>query len=235
LNRALTRQGTIQDLTPSVARSFPGRESFRRWLEKHHDQVSELLLLCRKTGAAGRGVTYRDALDEALCIGWIDGVRRAVDESTFSVRFTPRKPKSAWSAVNIARARELEAEGRMHPAGLAAFRARGKPAYSYESRPRALAPAYLAKLRAHPRAWAFFEAQAPWYRRTCAFWIMSAKRPETRTRRLDLLIARSERHEGVPPLKAREVTPAREPRPGTRPPGRSRGEAPGSRRRSPLR
>ena len=155
-----------------------------------------------------------------------------MDETSFSVRFTPRKAKSAWSAVNIARARELEAEGRMHPAGLAAFRARAKPEYSYEGRPRALAPAYLKKLRANPRAWRFFSAQAPWYRRTCAFWIMSAKRPETRERRLDRLIALSEQHEGVPPLKTRDVTPAREPRPGTRPPGRSRGEAPGSRTRS---
>jgi uncharacterized protein YdeI (YjbR/CyaY-like superfamily) len=129
-----------------------------------------------------------------------------VDETSFSVRFTPRKARSAWSAVNIARARELEAEGRMHPAGLAAFRARAKPEYSYESRPRPLSPAYLKKLRANPRAWAFFEGQAPWYRRTCAFWIMSAKRPETRERRLDRLIALSEQHEGVPPLKTREVT-----------------------------
>ena len=185
-------------------RSFPGPESFRKWLEKHHDRVSELLLLCRKTAAAGRGVTYREALDEALCIGWIDGVRRAVDESTFSVRFTPRKAKSAWSAVNIARARQLQAEGRMHPAGLAAFRARVKPQYSYESRPRALAPACLAKFRARPRAWSFFKAQPPWYRRTCAFWVMSAKRPETRARRLDVLIESSEQQKGVPPLKRPE-------------------------------
>ena len=194
-------------MTPSVARSFPGRESFRKWLEKNHARVSELLLLCRKTGAAGRGVTYREALDEALCIGWIDGVRRAVDETTFSVRFTPRKPKSAWSAVNIARARQLEAAGRMHEAGVAAFRARVKPEYSYESRPRALSPACLKKLKANRGAWRYFSAQPPWYRRTCAFWVMSAKRPETRERRLGLLIARSERHEGVPPLKPRPLEP----------------------------
>ena len=98
-------------------KSFPGRASFREWLEKHHARVTELLVRCRKTGAAGRGVTYREALDEALCIGWIDGVRRAVDEVSFSVRFTPRKAKSGWSAVNIARARELEAEGAHAPGG----------------------------------------------------------------------------------------------------------------------
>jgi uncharacterized protein YdeI (YjbR/CyaY-like superfamily) len=201
LNRALDRQGKIQDLTPSGPRSFPGPASFRRWLEKHHDRTSELLLLCRKTGAAGRGVTYREALDEALCLGWIDGVRRAVDAHGFSVRFTPRKAKSAWSAVNIRRARQLEAEGRMHPAGLAAFRARVEPEYSYESRPRALSPAYGAGFRARPRAWRFFEAQAPWYRRVCAFWVVSAKRPETMERRLDRLIEISDRQEALPLLK----------------------------------
>jgi len=181
-------------------RSFPQPASFRAWLEKHHAHATELVVRCRKTGAAGRGVTYREALDEALCLGWIDGVRHGLDEDSFSVRFTPRKAKSAWSAVNIARARQLESEGRMHPAGLRAFRARVVPQYSYESRPRALAPAYLAKLRAHPRAWRFFEAQPPWYRRTCGFWVMSAKRPETRARRLDVLIERSEQGRGVPPL-----------------------------------
>lgn len=201
MNLDRTRQGRTKDLTPSGPRSFQGPASFRRWLEKHHDRVSELFLLCRKTTAAGRGVTYREALDEALCIGWIDGVRRGVDASSFSVRFTPRKAKSAWSAVNIRRARELEAEGRMHPAGLAAFRARVKPGYSYESRPRSLAPAYLGRFRARPRAWSFFESQPPWYRRTCAFWVMSAKRPETRERRLDRLIEISDRQEGLPGLK----------------------------------
>jgi uncharacterized protein YdeI (YjbR/CyaY-like superfamily) len=200
LNRALTRQGTIQDLTPKSPKSFPGPASFRKWLETHHARATELLVRCRKTGAAGRGVTYREALDEALCLGWIDGVRHGLDQDSFSVRFTPRKAKSGWSAVNIARARQLLAEGRMHPAGLAAFRARVKPRYSYESRPRALAPAYRARFRAHPRAWRFFEAQPPGYRRTCAFWVMSAKRPETRARRLDLLIASSEQQKGVPPL-----------------------------------
>jgi uncharacterized protein YdeI (YjbR/CyaY-like superfamily) len=99
----------------------------------------------------------------------------------------------------------------MHQAGLAAFHARVKPQYSYESRPRALAPAHLAKFRAHPRAWRFFEAQPPWYRRTCAFWVMSAKRHETRARRLDVLIESSEQEEGVPPLR-RPEDPGKAPR-----------------------
>jgi acetylornithine deacetylase/succinyl-diaminopimelate desuccinylase-like protein/uncharacterized protein YdeI (YjbR/CyaY-like superfamily) len=187
-------------------RSFPGPASFRAWLEKHGARATEIVVRCRKAKAGHRGITYRQALDEALCLGWIDGVRRSVDDVSFSVRFTPRKAKSAWSAVNVARARQLQAEGRLHPAGLSAFRARVKPQYSYESRPRALAPAYLARFRAHPRAWRFFQVQPPWYRRTCAFWVMSAKRPETRARRLDVLITSSELQRGVPPLKRPTAT-----------------------------
>jgi uncharacterized protein YdeI (YjbR/CyaY-like superfamily) len=185
-------------------RAFPGPAAFRAWLAKHHGNEPELLIRCYKSHARTRGMTYRQGLDEALCFGWIDGVRRRVDDSSFSVRFSPRKPKSAWSAVNVKRFAELEAEGRVHAAGLAAFRTRVKTQYSYESRPRALAPSYAAKLRANPRARRFFEAQAPWYRRVCAFWIMSAKQPETRERRLAVLIASSERERLVPavPTKA---------------------------------
>lgn len=182
-------------------RSFTGPGAFRAWLEANHARATELLVRCWKTQASHRGLTYRQALDEALCLGWIDGVRRRLDQDSFTVRFTPRKPKSAWSAVNVARVGELQAEGRMHPAGLAVFRAGVKTGYSYENRPRELAPAYLREFRAHARGWRFFEAQPPWYRRTCAFWVMSAKRPETRARRLEVLIASSERQESVPPLK----------------------------------
>jgi uncharacterized protein YdeI (YjbR/CyaY-like superfamily) len=185
----------------TTPRSFAGPREFRAWLEEHHARVAELLVRCWKTQACHRGMTYRQALDEALCLGWIDGVRRSLDEASFSVRFTPRTPKSAWSAVNVARVGQLRAEGRMHPAGLAAFDARVETDCSYESRPQALAPAYVKKLRANARAWRFFEAQPPWYRRTCAFWVMSARRPETRARRLDVLISSSERQESVPPLK----------------------------------
>jgi uncharacterized protein YdeI (YjbR/CyaY-like superfamily) len=148
-------------------------------------------------------LTYRQALDEALCAGWIDGVRHGLDALTFSVRFTPRKPKSAWSTTNIRRFLELQAEGRVHPAGRRAFEARVKSGYSFESRPRALAPAFLRSFRSHPKAWRFFEEQPPWYRRTSSFWVMSAKKPETRKRRLAVLIAHSERQRGIPPLKGK--------------------------------
>jgi uncharacterized protein YdeI (YjbR/CyaY-like superfamily) len=184
-------------MTPA---SFSGPAAFRAWLEKHRTTASELHVRCWKTSAP-RGLTYRQALDEALCLGWIDGVRHGFDAESFSVRFTPRKPRSGWSAVNIKRFRELESEGRVHPAGLAAFQARVRSRYSFESRPRQLAPAYLRRFRANARAWRFFEALPPWYKRTSSFWVMSAKQPETRARRLAVLISHSERHEGIPPLK----------------------------------
>jgi uncharacterized protein YdeI (YjbR/CyaY-like superfamily) len=180
-------------------RAFANPQGFRAWIESH-TVASEIFVRCFKAHASYRGMTYRQALDQALCLGWIDGVRHGLDEDSVSVRFTPRQPKSAWSSVNARRVGQLQAEGRMRPAGLAAFRAGVKSRYSFESRPRALAPSYLKALRANERAWRFFEAQAPWYRRTAAFWVMSAKRPETRARRLDVLIACSKRQQGVPPL-----------------------------------
>ena len=182
------------------------QQKFRAWLEQNHQTTTELLVRCYKTRAKDKGLTYRQALDEALCFGWIDGVRRAVDNDSFSVRFTPRKPKSKWSAVNIERATELQAEGRMHPAGEAAFAARDAATpkrYSYESRPAKLDARSLAKLRANKRAWVFFQAQPPWYRRTSSFWVMEAKREETRERRLAELIARSAKGEPIKLLDRR--------------------------------
>ncbi len=185
---------------PVQPRPSADAAAFRRWLERNHASETELLVRCAKVAAGTRGLTYRQALDEALCFGWIDGVRRGLDAVSFSVRFTPRKLKSAWSTVNIARARQLIKAGRMRPPGLAAFRKRTKSQYSFESRPAVLPPAVREALRARPNAWRFFESQAPWYRRTVAFWILSAKRPETRARRLGLLIESSAEGRRVPPL-----------------------------------
>ena len=179
---------------PSAPATFASPQGFRKWLEKNHRTTPELLVRCYKVAFAGQGLTYQEALDEALCFGWIDGVRRSLDEHSFTNRFSPRLPKSKWSVVNIKRATELLAEGRMHPAGEAAFAARkgATPGrYSYESRPTQLDAGSLKKLRMNKRAWAFFQAQPPWYRRTSAFWVMEAKREETRARRLAELIARS--------------------------------------------
>lgn len=193
-------------------RGFAGPAAFRAWLEQNRATAKELYVSCSKVQAKGGGLTYREALDEALCLGWIDGVRHAQDATSFSVRFTPRKPKSAWSTVNIRRFAELRTQARVAPAGLAAFEAGVKSQYSFESRPRALSPALMRTFRAHPKAWLFFSAQPPWYRRTCSFYVMSAKKPETRARRLAALISHSERGRGIPPLKL----------PAARTPGRTK-------------
>jgi uncharacterized protein YdeI (YjbR/CyaY-like superfamily) len=191
-----------------MLRRFASAREFRTWLAKSHDTAKELLLRCYKTHARDKGLTYREALDEALCFGWIDGVRRAVDEESFSTRFSPRKPRSKWSAINIRRAKELEAEGRMQEAGLRAFAARdavSSKRYSFEERPSKLDPASLKAFRANRRAWTFFQAQAPWYQRTSIFWVMDARKEETRSRRLGELIACSGRGE---PIKVLDRRPA---------------------------
>jgi uncharacterized protein YdeI (YjbR/CyaY-like superfamily) len=183
-----------------VAKAFRTNEEFRAWLEKNCGSVKELNLRLFKTHAKHRGMGYREALDEALCFGWIDGVRRSLDDDSFTQRFTPRKPKSNWSRVNIKRAQELEAEGRMRPAGLTAFRARDAIAvapYSFENRSITLDAAAEKKFRANKRAWAFFQTRAPGYRRIAIFWVMSAKREETRARRLATLIGRCEKGEPI--------------------------------------
>ena len=186
-------------------RGFSGPAEFRAWLEANGTSAPELYVRCVKRGSGRGGLTYRQALDEALCLGWIDGVRHAVDADSFSVRFSPRKPKSAWSTVNIRRFGELQSEGRVAPTGLAAFEARVKSEYSFESRPRALGRDELRAFRAKAEAWRFFSAQPPGYRRLCCFWIMSAKRPETRERRLALLIFHSGRGRRLPPLARPEA------------------------------
>ncbi len=172
----------------------------RVWLERHQ-AADELLIRCFKSHAKRRGLTYRQALDEALCHGWIDGVRHALDDDSFCVRFTPRRATSAWSRVNVARFGQLRRAGRVRPAGLAAFRNGRRSSYSFENRPRQLAPVFLERLEADRRAWPFFEAQPPWYRRVCAFWVMSAKRPQTRERRLQALIERCRQQRRVAPLE----------------------------------
>jgi uncharacterized protein YdeI (YjbR/CyaY-like superfamily) len=195
--------------------AFRTPAAFRAWMARHHGSATELVVRCYKVHAKAKGITYAQALDEALCAGWIDGVRRSIDDDSFSVRFTPRRAKSIWSAVNIKRAGELEAAGRMRPSGLEAFRARtgdNSRRYSFESRAMDLGPAYAKRLRANKRAQVYLESQPPWYRRTSTFWVMSAKREETRERRLEVLIACSEKGTPIPPLRRpapRPSSPAR--------------------------
>jgi len=172
-------------------KTFSSRAKLRAWLERNHARIPELNLRLFKVHARERGLTYRDALDEALCFGWIDGVRRAYDADSFTQRFTPRRRGSKWSQVNHRRMRELQAAGVIAPPGLAAWRAAPAKAagYSFESKPVALARSYLSQLKANTKAHSYFQQQAPWYRRTSSFWVMSAKQAETQQRRLEQLIA----------------------------------------------
>ena len=182
---------------------FSKPAEFREWLERNHDSASELLIGFHKKASGKKSITYAEALDEALCFGWIDGVRHSLDNDSFTVRFTPRKEKSNWSAVNIARAKELEAEGRMRTAGLQAFRARDADAvapYSFENRSVKLDPAFERLFRANRAAWAFYQTMPPWYRRTTAFWVMSARREATRARRFSMLLERSAKRLSIPAL-----------------------------------
>jgi uncharacterized protein YdeI (YjbR/CyaY-like superfamily) len=187
--------------------AFPSQQAFRTWLARHHKTASELVVRCHKAHAKRKSLTYAQAVEEALCFGWIDGVTRRVDAESFSVRFSPRRPKSIWSAVNIQRATELEAAGRMRPAGRAAFAAREERSakrYSYEAKPTALDPAFQRELKRNRGAWEFFQSQAPWYRRTSIFWVMEAKREETRARRFGTLLECSAKRERIPLLRRGE-------------------------------
>lgn len=174
---------------------FATPEDFRAWLQAHHETESELLVGFYKKGSGKPSITWPESVDEALCYGWIDGIRRNAGEDAYTIRFTPRKKKSTWSAVNIKRMGELTETGRVHPAGLRAFAAREESnsrIYAYENRDKAVFdPALEERLRANEKAWNFFQAQPPGYRKTCTFWVMSAKQEATRLRRLDQLIADS--------------------------------------------
>jgi uncharacterized protein YdeI (YjbR/CyaY-like superfamily) len=176
---------------------------FRAWLETSHQNCAELWVGFYKKSSVKPSVTYPEALDEALCFGWIDGVRKSVAGDAYTIRFTPRKPGSQWSAVNTKRAQELADQGRMRPAGLKAFAgAKDQPRkYSYEQRHRAcFAADQERQFRAVRPAWDFFQSQPPWYRRTATFWVISAQKQETRQRRLASLIQASRRGRPIGPL-----------------------------------
>jgi uncharacterized protein YdeI (YjbR/CyaY-like superfamily) len=180
-------------------------EEWRGWLEAHHADEREHWVGFHKVGSGHRSITWPEAVDHALCFGWIDGVRRRVDETSYTIRFTPRKATSRWSMVNVRRVGELTEAGLMHPAGAAAFAARTETGtYSYEQRDAAAFDAEReARLRANAAAWEHWSAQAPWYRRTATHWVMSAKREDTRDRRLARLIEDSAAGRPVGPLARR--------------------------------
>lgn len=183
---------------------FESPSALRDWLEENHDKAQELWVGFYKAGSGRQGITYKEAVDEALCYGWIDGVRRSFDEISYTNRFTPRKPRSNWSAVNIKRVGELIAEGRMKPSGLREFEKRASRGYSYESGARELDPDLAKRFRANRKAWDFFQSQAPWYRRTTTHWVTSAKKEETRLKRLATLIECSEQGTRIPQLRRDE-------------------------------
>jgi uncharacterized protein YdeI (YjbR/CyaY-like superfamily) len=174
-----------------TATFFPTPADLRRWFEKHHATEKELLVGFFKTGSGKPSITWPQSVDEALCVGWIDGIRRSVDDERYTIRFTPRKAGSIWSAVNIRRAQALIAEGRMRPAGLTAFEARTENRsgiYAYEQRRAALEPPYERIARRNKAAWAFFERQPPSYKKVIGWYVVSAKKEETRLARLGKLI-----------------------------------------------
>jgi uncharacterized protein YdeI (YjbR/CyaY-like superfamily) len=184
-------------------RYFKSAERFRSWLSAQASKATEILIGFYNHTSGKAGMTYREALDEALCFGWIDGVRRSIDGERYSVRFTPRKPRSVWSRKNVCRATVLKALGRMTTAGLQAFEKlhpKRSGIYSFENRPHPLAPSFEVEFKTKSLAWVFFQARPPWYRKTASWWVMSARKEETRRKRLDTLIADSSANRLIKPL-----------------------------------
>ncbi len=174
---------------------FETPKQFRTWLKRHGASKNELIVGFYKIASGQRSITWSEAVDEALCFGWIDGVRTRIDERSYQIRFSPRRSKSIWSATNIEKAGRLQAGGRMTQRGLAAFASRSEDKsrrYSYEQAKRAkLKPAQEMQFRKNRKAWAFFKAQPPSYRHMAAWYVISAKRPETREARLVKIIQAS--------------------------------------------
>jgi uncharacterized protein YdeI (YjbR/CyaY-like superfamily) len=184
---------------------FPSPPAWHAWLEKHHQTYQELLVGFHKKGSGKPSITWPEAVDGALCFGWVDGVRRSLNETSYVIRFTPRRPRSIWSGINIRRVAELTKLGLMRPAGMHAFEKRTggrSEIYAYEQRMGAKLPvAYEKEFRANKRAWKYFQAQPPWYRRTASWRVISAKKEETRLKRLAQLINDSEHQRAIPELR----------------------------------
>lgn len=170
---------------------FASSADFRKWLEEHHQTESELLVGYYKVGTKKPSMNWSESVDEALCFGWIDGIRKSIDEESYSIRFTPRNPKSNWSAVNIKKVEEMIRQGKMTEAGLVAYEKRSEARtaiYSYENQPEGLTPEMEANFRNNKLAWEFFEKQPPSYRKPRIYWVLSAKQEATRFSRLEKLI-----------------------------------------------
>jgi uncharacterized protein YdeI (YjbR/CyaY-like superfamily) len=178
----------------SIPMFFQTQSEFRTWLEANHETASELLVGYYKVGSGKPSMTWSESVDQALCFGWIDGIRRRIDDESYSIRFTPRKAKSVWSAVNIAKVAELTEKCLMKPAGISAFERRSEDKsaiYAYENKPTAFDADLEAVFRSNPSAWEFFERQPTGYRRTLMYWVMSAKQEKTKRERLAKLMGAS--------------------------------------------
>jgi len=177
---------------------FNSPEEFRQWLDDHHQTESEILAGFYKVGTKRPSMTWSESVDEALCYGWIDGIRRSVDAESYCIRFTPRNPKSNWSAVNIKKIEQLISQGKMKPAGLAAFEKRlenRSAIYSYENRPEKFEDDMEIRFQENKQALEYFKNQAPSYQKTMIYWVMSAKQESTRLSRFAKLIGACERGE----------------------------------------
>lgn len=173
---------------------FKSQQDFRLWLSKHSADRSELLLGFYKKSARKTGISYSEALDEALCYGWIDGVRKSLNGESYTIRFTPRKPRSIWSLVNVGHVERLKKSGQMREPGLKAFASRQQSRtgiYSFENKPKEFSEEFLNQFKRNKKAWEFFGTQAPSYKRTAIFWVMSARKAETQLRRMQQLIKSS--------------------------------------------
>jgi len=185
-------------------RFFKTPSDLRAWFTAHHDSATEQWIGFHKKDSGKPSITWPESVDEALCFGWIDGLRKRVDETSYMIRFTPRRPRSIWSAVNIKRANELIEQNLMQPAGLKAFAAREENRsgiYSYEQRTVDLPNPYAKRMKQNQAAWRFFKTQSDYYRKSMNWWILSAKREETRLKRLDRLIERSAQQQQIPEFR----------------------------------
>ncbi len=182
----------MAELTPSY---FKTPSDFRKWLEKNHAKKTELLVGFYKVGSGKKSMTWSESVDQALCFGWIDGVRKSIDENSYTIRFTPRKPNSIWSAVNVKKVEELSAQGLMHEAGMKSFQflnEKKSKVYTHEIGEVKLSPAYEKLFKKNKKAWAYFNALAPGYYKLSVNWIMSAKQETTQLKRLEIMIQDSE-------------------------------------------
>jgi uncharacterized protein YdeI (YjbR/CyaY-like superfamily) len=177
-----------------VPKFFRSPAQLHEWFEKNHAGKQELWIGFYTVKSGKKAATYKEVLDEALCYGWIDGIRKNQDEDSYKIRFTPRKKKSIWSNVNTKRMKELISEGKVRPAGMEAYKLKEEKragVYSFEQKEHKLLPSYQKKLKANKKAWTYFSNKAPWYQRTCIHWIMSAKQEATQLKRLNQLIVDS--------------------------------------------